>query len=175
MANFNDAFRIMLDHEGGYANDPDDPGGETYKGIARKMWPKWAGWTLVDSLKTVHGFPANLEKSAEIREMIGNFYLSQFWNKIQGDDIADQAVAESIFDFAVNAGVQTSVSLAQKVVKTTADGVVGPNTLRAINNFNPEHFLAAFTVEKIRRYVAIVVNRPVSRKYFYGWVTRAVR
>lgn len=175
MADFIPAYHHILLNEGGYVNDPDDPGGETYKGVARKMHPKWAGWAFIDSMKAVPGFPANIETSVELREMIGNFYLSEFWNKIDGDEIDNQANAQSIFDFAINAGVETAVSLAQKVVKTKVDGDMGPITLKAINAFDPAHFQAAFTVEKIRRYAAIVKKRPVSRKYFYGWVLRAIQ
>ena len=47
MANFNQAFKKVMSAEGGYVNDPDDPGGETYKGVARKMNPRWSGWAIV--------------------------------------------------------------------------------------------------------------------------------
>jgi len=174
MANFIEAFRLIMDHEGGYVNDPDDPGGETYKGVARKMHSKWEGWTTIDLLKRQSGFPANLERDAELREMIGTFYLNQFWNRIQGDEITNQQVAESIFDFAVNAGVQTAVVLAQMVVNAKADGVLGAETISKINSCDPKYFLAAFTVAKIARYVTIVKKRPTSRKYFYGWVLRSL-
>ena len=174
MAEFIKAFRKTISNEGGYSNDPDDPGQETVKGISRKSWPKWEGWTIVDMLKRQSDFPANIDRDAEIRELVGTFYLNQFWNKVHGDEINSQAVAESIFDFAVNAGVATSSSLAQMVVGTGVDGVIGPNSLKAINAFNESHFLAAFTVAKIARYVTIVKKRPTSRKYFYGWVLRAL-
>lgn len=174
MANFIQAFQKTITNEGGYVNDPDDPGGETYKGIARKMHSKWEGWTTVDLLKRQAGFPGNIEQDAEIREQVGMFYLVNFWNKIKGDEINNQEIAESIFDFAVNAGASTSAALAQLVVKTKTDGVIGPQTIDAINAFNSAHFLAAFTVAKIARYVTIVKKRPTSRKYFYGWILRAL-
>lgn len=174
MAQFIISFRKLDKHEGEYGNDPDDPGGETYRGIARKMNGKWDGWAIIDSLKRQSGFPANLSLNVELRECVGTFYLANFWNKIDGDDIQNQDVADSIFDFAVNAGVGTSIQLAQKVVKTNPDGSIGPNTLKAINAFNPDHFIAAFTVAKIRRYIEICKKRDTSRKYFFGWVIRAV-
>ena len=62
MADFTQAFQLMIVHEGGYVNDPDDPGGETYKGVARKIFSKWDGWTKVDTLKRQANFPANLEQ-----------------------------------------------------------------------------------------------------------------
>ena len=174
MAQFINAFQKTIDHEGGYVNDPDDPGGETYKGVARKMHSKWEGWTTIDLLKRQPGFPANIDRDPEIREQVGTFYLNQFWNKIKGDDIQNQEIAESIFDFAVNAGVATSAALAQLVIKAKTDGVIGPQSIAAITAFDPEHFLAAVTVAKIARYVSIVKKRPTSRKYFYGWILRAL-
>jgi len=174
MAEFIIAFRSTILNEGGYVNDPDDPGGETYKGITRKMNSKWEGWITIDLLKRQAGFPGNIDRDAEIRQQVGEFYLVNFWNKIKGDEISNQAVAGSIFDFAVNAGAGTSISLAQMVVEANPDGVSGPETVNKINAFNPDHFLAAFTVAKIARYVNIVKKRPTSRKYFYGWVIRAL-
>lgn len=174
MADFKNAFQLMIAHEGGYVNDPDDPGGETYKGVARKIFSKWDGWVKIDLLKRMSGFPGNLDKDPEIQEAIKDFYEVQFWNRLSGSLISEQAVANSIFDFAVNAGTGTSASLAQMVVETEADGVIGNESIAKINAFNPDHFLASFTVAKIARYVNIVKKRPTSRKYFYGWILRAL-
>jgi lysozyme family protein len=174
MADFTQAFQLTIAHEGGYVNDPDDPGGETYKGVARKIHSKWDGWQEIDMLKRMPGFPANLDKDAELQGAIADFYRINFWDRVKGDNITDQKVAESIFDFAVNAGVGTSASLAQMVVETKADGVIGQESIAKINAFDTDHFLAAFTVAKIARYVSIVKKRPTSRKYFYGWVLRAL-
>ncbi len=174
MADFNKAFQLTILNEGGYVNDPADPGGETYKGIARKIHSKWTGWTIVDIKKRQSDFPANLDKDDELQGMITDFYRITFWDKMKGDDITNQEIANSIFDFGVNAGLSTSASLAQMVVDTKADGVIGPISVQAINSFNAEHFLASFTLAKIARYVSIVKKRPVSRKYFYGWICRAL-
>ncbi len=174
MANYEQALQWILSHEGGYVNDPDDPGGETYKGVARKMNSKWDGWLVVDMLKRQSGFPANLDKDTELQEAVKSFYQINYWDRIKGDHIQNQEVATSIFDFAVNAGVSTSSSLAQLVVGTTQDGVIGNQSIAQINGFDPEHFIASFTVAKIARYISIVKKRPTSKKYFYGWVCRAL-
>jgi lysozyme family protein len=174
MAQFKPAFDKTVASEGGYVNDPDDPGGETYKGVARKMHSKWPGWTIIDMLKRQSGFPAILNTNAELQAEILSFYEVNFWDRLNADQIESQEVAESIFDFAVNAGVVTSATLAQMVVNSETDGIIGTNSINSINEFNQEHFLAAFTVAKIARYVNIVKKRPTSRKYFYGWVLRAL-
>lgn len=173
-ASFKVAYELVLAHEGGYVNDPQDPGGETYRGVARKIWGNWEGWTNVDLQKQRPGFPANLEKDLQLQEHIASFYEVNFWSRIRGNEFDNQEVANSIFDFAVNAGVSTSASLAQMVVGEKADGVIGPDSLTAINRHDTELFLASFTLAKIARYVSIVKKRPTSQKFFYGWVRRAI-
>lgn len=174
MAEFKPAFQIMITTEGGYVNDPQDPGGETYKGIARKVWSKWSGWQTIDMLKHQIGFPQTIEKDVILQKEVEDFYMIEFWDRMHLDAITSQEIANSIFDFGVNAGIGTSATLAQLVVEVTTDGIIGNNTIAAINNFNVDHFIAAFTVAKIARYVTIVKKRPTSRKYFYGWILRAL-
>ncbi len=174
MAEFIPALKKVLAREGGYSLDPDDPGGETYRGITRKMHSKWSGWGQIDLYKRQSGFPDNLDKDMALQSETEQFYQVNFWDKICGDQYANQSVAESVFNFAVNAGVSVSVSLAQWVVDADVDGVIGSQSIAKINAFDPEHFHAAFTVAKIARYVAIVRKRSESKKYFYGWVCRAL-
>ena len=180
MADFKKAFLLILANEGGYVNDPVDTGGETYKGIARKMNPDWLGWHIIDLLKKQPGFPESpqsadaIEIKKQLDYEVRSFYYTHFWLKVQGEMITNQQVAESIFDFAVNAGVSVSISLSQFVAGVTTDGVIGPRTIEAINRFDPGHFLAAFALAKINRYVNICNKRPVSKKYFFGWVVRSI-
>ena len=60
---FEDIFNKTMGIEGGYVDDPDDRGGETYKGISRKNHPAWEGWEIIDSMKEMEHsvFPENLE------------------------------------------------------------------------------------------------------------------
>jgi lysozyme family protein len=174
MAQFQEAFDKVMKNEGGYVNDPQDPGGETYKGIARSRNSKWEGWIRVDLCKGQKGFPANLERDTVLQQQITRFYETNYWDAISADKIETQQVAETMFDFGVNAGVKASAMLAQQVVEVAVDGVIGPKTIEKLNAFDADHFLAAFTVLKIARYVSIVKRRPESRKYFYGWVCRAL-
>ncbi len=174
MADYKQALQLVLQNEGAYSNDPNDPGGETYKGIARKMNSNWIGWTLIDLQKKQSNFPANLSNNSELNSEIEDFYKLNYWDKIKGDNLSDQRVANAIFDFAVNAGCGTSSLLAQKVVGINEDGVMAADSVNAINNMEAEQFLAYFTIAKIARYIRIVKNRPTSKKYFYGWVRRAL-
>jgi len=174
MPNFTTSLQTLLRNEGGYVNDPDDPGGETYKGIARKMNPKWSGWKIVDEQKKKKNFPKNLATNKQLTANIVVFYRLNYWDKINGDLIGDPDVAFSIFDFAVNAGVVTSAKLAQKVAGVKQDGVIGKMSIAALNKMQSELFLAKFTLEKITRYIKIVEAKPTSKKFFYGWIRRAL-
>ena len=174
MANFNEAFENTMKSEGGYVNDPDDPGGETYKGIARKRNSKWDGWITVDLLKQKPNFPKNLDQDEALQQKIKDFYEINYWDKVRGDSISDQDVAESIFDFGVNAGPKTSAKLAQISVQAEPDGVIGPKTLKKLNTEDKKTFLALFALAKIGRYVNICEKNNTSRKYFYGWVRRTL-
>ena len=174
MADFKDAIQATLKAEGGYVFDPVDPGGETYQGISRVNNSKWRGWVSIDLAKNQSNFPRNLDNNSELHQQVLDLYESQYWDKICGDDIADQDIAESIFDFAVNAGPRTSSKLAQLSVGATADGVIGPETLEKLNADDKRAFLATFALAKIGRYANICEKRPQSRKYFYGWVKRTL-
>jgi len=174
MANFENALHKVLAHEGGYVNDPDDAGGETYKGVARKIFSKWDGWTIVDLCKKKPNFPKNLDLDTELQHKIEDFYRVNFWDRVKGDDIKHEEVAFAIFDFGVNAGVSTSAVLAQKVLDLDADGVIGNGTVTALNEQDPERFLASFTLAKIARYIYIVNKKPSNKKFFFGWVNRAI-
>jgi len=174
MANIKIALEKTLANEGGYVNDINDPGGETYKGIARNMWPKWDGWILIDSYKTNSLFPSILDRDNILQDKIQFFYQVNFWQKLNALVITNQDVANSIFDFAVNSGVSTSATLAQLVVGANPDGLLGAESIKAINAFDPDHFLSALTVAKIARYIAIIKKRPTSQKYLYGWIRRTL-
>jgi len=174
MAEFKIALQKTLTHEGGYINDPDDLGGETYKGISRKAHSQWHGWEIIDNYKSKPGFLVSLEKDVALQKEVEIFYWTNFWLPMKIYDVRNQTTANSLFDFAVNAGIQTSVRLAQSIIGTIADGIFGKQTLTKLNAFDPAHFQAAFTLSKIEHYIAIIQKRPTNKKYLYGWITRAL-
>ena len=170
MAEFIKAYQKMILHEGIYSNDPDDPGLRTVMGISEKTWPNWEGWKIVNTLSSEKEMTTN----SELQNKVQLFYLINFWNPIKGANIINQEIAESLFDFSVNTGLNTAISIAQAIIGVKNDGIVGAMTISALNACNAELFLAKFTIAKILRYVNIVKKRPVSKKYFYGWVCRAI-
>ncbi len=73
MADFDIAYRLTMKHEGGYANNKADRGGETYRGIARKFWSGWIGWPLVDDAKKQPGFPKSLDENLLLQAHVKAF------------------------------------------------------------------------------------------------------
>jgi lysozyme family protein len=164
MAEFAPIYERMILDEGGYrlTNVAGDRGGQTYAGIARNRHPGWVGWSHIDKGET--------PPTALVRE----FYRSQFWNPIRGDQIVNQIVANDIFNFAVNAGVGIAVKLAQITVGVASDGVAGPVTLAALNKVDPHDFNKAYALAKIARYRDIVQRDRSQSKFLLGWINRTL-
>jgi lysozyme family protein len=165
MADFLPAYERMIRNEGGYVlhEVAGDRGGQTYAGIARNAWPRWQGWAHVDRNE--------IPPTPLVRE----FYRQQFWDQVKGDDISHQRVAETLFDFAVNGGFRTAIRLAQIVVGTTPDGVMGPITVSAVNAQDEDAFMARYTIAKIARYAEIVNRDRSQAKFLLGWINRTLR
>lgn len=174
MAEFNLSLQKTLIHEGEYVNDPVDPGKETYRGISRANHGHWKGWLIIDRYKSQLNFPFNMANNLDLDKQVELFYLYEFWLPLKGDLIANQINADSIFDFAVNSGLQKSVELVQGIVGTKVDGVVGEKTLGKLNSLDFGYFQPAFTVLKIRHYIDSIKKRPANKKYLFGWIIRSL-
>lgn len=164
MADFLPAYEAMIRNEGGYVlhDVPGDRGGMTYAGIARNMNPQWPGWTLID-------------RGAEVpAQLVREFYKAHYWNPIHGDQITSQVIAQTIFDFHVNAGA-VARKLAQLVVGATPDGAIGPKTLAALNAYDPDRFVMAYALAKIARYRDIVARDRSQLKFLLGWINRTLQ
>lgn len=179
MAHFLPAFEITLLREGGYklTNDPDDRGGMTFAGISRVHHPDWTGWTIID---------ANGPDDSRLAPLVRAFYREKFWDKIRGDDIASQPIAEGLYDYAVNAGVVTAVKMAQVVLSAalkrpiTPDGVVGDKTIAAFNELPTikvsadEVFDEWYAIGKIARYLLVTDRDRSQVKFLRGWTRRTL-
>lgn len=165
MAEFLPAFERMIVNEGGYVlhTVADDKGGMTYAGIARNRWPQWAGWSIID---------AGSEPQADL---VRGFYRANFWTALRLEEVKDQDVARTLFDFGVNAGAGTAAKLAQVVVGTTPDGRIGPKSLAAINAADPHLFLARYALAKLARYEQIVTRDRSQGKFLLGWLRRTLK
>jgi lysozyme family protein len=136
MADFQTAYKRTAGFEGGYVNDPQDKGGETYYGVARKANPNWNGWTVIDMQRNKPNFPKNLEDSTvkpRLQAMKASLFESNYWNLVWGDRIKVQEVANDMFDTAINMGTSTSIKLLERQYKLTETGKMSEQLLLELN------------------------------------------
>jgi lysozyme family protein len=167
MANFEQAFEKMIRDEGGFVlhTVPGDTGGMTYAGIARNKNPQWPGWTLLD----------HNENSPLLTGMVRNFYKVEFWDRIRGDELTNQTVAENIFNFGVNTGISVAVKLAQLIIGVIPDGAIGPKTVEKLNTVDSESFKKSYALAKITRYADICNKNRTQSKFLLGWINRTLK
>lgn len=126
MANFKEAFNKVVFNEGGYVNDPDDAGGETYMGISRNVHPNAIIWKHVDKItakyKTAKTITKYLKQNKELTHEIEAIYKSDYWSRFNLDNEKSQRLANQIFDSAVNCGVSATMKRINRV-KNEMDSV----------------------------------------------------
>jgi len=151
-SSFDLAIPIVLENEGGYVNDPADPGGETKYGISKRSYPAL-------DIKNL-----TVEQATAI-------YLRDFW---QFGGIIDQRVASKLFDAYVNLKHRAILYAQQIVFKSlTPDGVYGPETEDALNRADPNAFLTAFRARLSTHYEQWVMLHPEEQKDLEGLLRRA--
>ena len=111
MSDFDRAFDLLMESEGGYSDDPLDPGGETNFGISKRAYPK-------EDVRFL-----TLERAKEI-------YRLDYWDAIRADDLP-YPINVLIFDAAVNQGKKAAVRMLQEALKIKQDGVIGQQTIKA--------------------------------------------
>ncbi len=187
MAEFHIAFERTMRFEGGYVFDPDDRGGETFRGISRRSWPDWPGWTIIDRFKSKSDFRRLVERNSELEKMVATFYQSEFWNQIHGDEIPDQSLADELFDCSINLGIKQAVTFFQKGLnilkradarysEIAEDGLFGPATFSALRAYlvhdQPRYLLKVMVILRGMHYIKILTKDPSQRKFARGWLER---
>lgn len=155
---FNLAVERVLKHEGGYVNNPRDPGGETNYGIT-KATARAAGYK-----GSMRDLP---------RDRAKKIYKSAYWDRIWADQMPAE-VAFQVFDAAVNHGPKQAVKMAQQACGITGkwlDGLIGPKTIDAINRADPVHFTLNFNAVRIGFYTGLSTFGTFGR----GWMNRVAR
>lgn len=184
MSDFKTAHKEVMNTEGGYANDPRDHGGETYKGIARKFWPRWGGWTYIDGMTSQlvkqppHGtreyfnWVSHLNKHLSdinaLQQLVFVFYEANFWKRL--GDIVDQSVATWVYDKDVNTGSMGSKWL-QEVLGVTVDGVIGSKTISAANQADPAALLGEMKGHATVYYLTLA-QKPHQGQFWHSWISR---
>lgn len=149
------AVKHVLRHEGGFVDNPADPGGRTKYGISQRSYPDLD----IESL--------TVDQATEI-------YWRDYW---QGwmDLIEDEVLALMVFDFAVNAGPPRAVRTLQEAANVAADGIVGPVTMAAVNHPRDKRLMRKrFLVRILMFYCSLVRQRPPMGQFLHSWLNRAI-
>jgi len=153
MAGFSAALAKTLSWEGGYTSD--DSGGETNFGISKNSYP-------------------NTDIKNLTKDQAANIYRRDFWNPLLLDGVKSQAVANMLFDFAVNAGKSQALKTLRKVLGVPSrTGPMSAADISEINHLDQDKFLWAYGSARLGFYQALAATKPNLAKYLNGWVNRA--
>jgi lysozyme family protein len=177
--------------EGGYSNDPDDRGGETWRGIARNFWPQWEGWKIVDHFKTIYSAKQNfvdaLKNDLQLDQFVKEFYKQNFYDVFEGD-ACPAIIADELYDIAINCGVPTCIKYLQRACNllnrnshpdfyrdVEVDGKFGANTKHVLVMClikNGEKLLYnVLNCFQGMHYIGAMEGRATNEKYI-GWFSR---
>jgi lysozyme family protein len=186
MADFLKAWEKVSFAEGGYANDPNDKGGETYRGISRVFNPDWEGWPLVDEARKKPGFPHSLPHESALNDMVTEFYFA-LWSSLPCQAVP-QNLAEAIFDTATNNGAKRAIQFLQVALnalncnglywaEVTPDGNYGPKTMTAVKVLidgrqEAKLLVKTFGIVRGNFYLDIMAKRPDQEKFARSWLNR---
>ena len=167
--NFKYAVAKTLGFEGGYSNIPGDAGGETNLGI-----------TYVTLQRAIReGLIPNTTIAKLTREQAETIYHAYYWKPMQLDSIASREVAAELFDTCVNMGQKQAVIIAQEALSylgedINVDGMIGPNTINALNKWAQKDERALFVCLNGEQYIRYKLIRKVGQNYKFarGWTKR---
>ncbi len=148
MKPFDQHIEVVLRHEGGYVNDPADPGGETNFGISKRSFPK-------EDIK-------GMTKARAIE-----IYRRHFWEPSKADQVSPR-LQLLYLDTAVNCGVVTAIRLLQLAAGIKDDGVFGPKTAEAAAKVT----LHQYADQRLAYYARIITRNPRLAKFHKGWTRR---
>ncbi len=194
MADFEIAYAPLKDFEGGSDTDPDDRGGETYAGIARKFFPSWQGWKIIDKIKRSNQSKAAINQAAKADHLLRDYVRAWYkttWFDALGLGELPQPLANEIFEQSVNLGKSGSGKKVQIICNAynyqpgakklfadlKVDGAIGPKTLAALkiilaNKANAESLVHALNCMQGAHYLELAAKKFTQRKYTVGWMKR---
>lgn len=180
MHNVQQIAQDIVAREGGYVNDPDDPGGATNYGVTIHTMRR-LGLDLDRD-----GVVTEQDVRALSREQAVSIFVDHYFRRPRIAELPPVLHA-TVFDMYVNAGAN-AVRILQRLLQdmritVTVDGVIGPQTIAATQMGQaaaPDHFVDAYGIARRNYYYALADARPSSRKYARrldggkgGWITRA--
>jgi len=154
--NWDKCFDLVIVNEGGYVDNPADPGGATNWGCTKAVWEQYIGHEV--SKEDIR----NLTK-----EDVKPLYKRNYWDAIHGDALPS-GLDYCLFDCAINSGVGRAARFIQEIVGVFADGAIGNNTVTAINQMNTVTMINEFS-DKRQAFLETLKTFPVFGK---GWTKR---
>lgn len=157
---FKKAIERVLKNEGGYVNDPQDPGGETNWGISKRSYP-------------------HLDIKNLTREEAIAIYQRDWWERYQYARIKDSELSFKVFDLAVNMGPAAAHRILQRSLHAAGyrhvvvDGIIGPQTLSATNQADTRLVLGAIRAEAANYYRRLIERNSTLKRFEQGWLNRA--
>lgn len=176
MAKFEDSIGYVLAKEGGYADNPADPGGPTFWGISLRFLQSEGVDIDGDGDTDIEDIQALTRTRAIV------LYAEKFWEPMKLDMLKGQAVATRVLDMSVNMGIRRGVKIAQRafneikkedIPKLKVDGKLGPKTRRALDSVSPVKMMKALRAAHEAFYVSLVEKRPDLEEFLPGWINRA--
>lgn len=155
----------ILAWEGGFVNDPDDHGGATNKGVTLAVWRKQGYDKNGDGVIDVADLKQITAKDAT------DILRKCYWNRWQADRIKSQSIANILVDWVWGSG-QWGITIPQKMLGVTPDGVVGDKTIAALNEQDPIAFFNALKTRRREFLQGICRTRPANYKFLRGWLNR---
>ena len=149
---FDSIMEDLAEFEGGYVNHPNDKGGETNFGISKRQYPDIDIKNLTP------------EKAKEI-------YYNDYYKKIKGDQLPPK-VGQLVFDYSVHSGVPRAVKDLQKILGVEADGILGPQTLEAVRDEDPDEIAKKYLEARKKRLQNIIKRSPKQKVFEKGWMNR---
>lgn len=165
---------VTLRWESGYANIPDDAGGETYRGITRRDNPNWSGWQLLK--KHLPLSTGDIVNDPALKQAVSDLYFSKYFEANEFHKVNSIVLALVLFDFDVHGGY--SVELVQELLNThfnkqlIVDGDLGPKTIAALNSVNERDMSFAVMAAREQHLQRIIERKPKNRKFEKGWMRR---
>lgn len=183
MAKFDESMKILswLEHNNDNTKALHKNKGElglTFFGIYQSAHPTLSIWNTINQVlksesDTKKAGPI-LIKDSELLKQVNIFYKKEFWDKMRLDEINSQHIANEIFIFGVNVNWKIAIKEAQKLIGVATDGIIGTQTLKALNNYDEHVFDKKFDDVEIVYYEQIVKNKPHLAHNLKGWINRAL-
>ena len=165
MADVNILAPFIFSYEGDYAWIKGDSGGPTNKGVTLNTWKTYGYDKNADGIIDIEDI--KLITTEDATAIMKKF----FWDLYKADYIKDQSVANICVDWLWMSG-KPAITYVQKLVGAYADGIVGPKTLKAINDRDPQKLFDAIKKRRNTYYYTICEKRPANYKFLNGWLRR---